>query len=433
MVLGIAMRLFYIVFFLLAPTRIFAYLDPGTGSLLLYAIVGVAASIVFTLKNLWYRVQELFFARKAGTASAMSVPDILLHSEGGRYWQVFAPIAEALEARAVPFAYVTPDPLDPAIEWANGKRYASVIRPGNEMLTISWMNRVRSKLVVSTTPNLDVFMWKRSKNAGKYVHVFHSPTTVEFYEKYALCYYDDIITVGHFQERAILELDGKRGLPRKELFCAGLSYYDVMVEELKSAEGARVSDADAVPCVLYAPSWGSRSSLSSRGREIIETLLESKYRVIFRPHPQSAISDVDALASIYERFSGAAQFSVDGNRSGIQSMREADLMITDFSGILFDFAFLFNKPILLAESSVSVGGYEAEDLDGPLWDVESARTLSRPVPERVAELPSIIESCLSDPLVSDGIASFRKENITNFGTAGPAIADRLITLLGACR
>ena len=38
----------------------YAYLDPGTGSMLLSAVIGVAAAIALAVKMFWYRLVGLF-------------------------------------------------------------------------------------------------------------------------------------------------------------------------------------------------------------------------------------------------------------------------------------------------------------------------------------------------------------------------------------
>jgi hypothetical protein len=423
------MKLFYILFFFLAPTRLFAYLDPGTGSLLLYAIVGMIASFVFALRNLGYRLLEVLSSGKVKDSTGINLPDIVFHSEGGRYWQVFQPVLESMELKEIPYAYVTPDPHDPAIEWLKGRSFGKIVQPGNEMITISWLNRITTKIVVSTTPNLDVYMWKRSKHVQRYVHLFHSPTSVDFYEKYALSFYDTILTVGEFQECGINQLDDARGLPRKKLYRAGLSYYDYMLAEISALNRATITRPDT-PCVLYAPSWGHRSSMIRQGEKILTSLISSGIRVVFRPHPQSFISDKEVLDDILACFRDDPLFSVDSNRTAIVSMSEADLMITDFSGVLFDYAFLFSKPIILAGNEIPVGGYEAEDISGSLWDVDSAKKLSRPLPDNLDELNSLVLEMIHDSSVRDETTAFRNASIDNFGKAGPVIADRLKTLLG---
>ena len=43
-----------------------AYLDPGTGSMLVSAVIGVAAALGLALKMFWYRVVGLFRGKKGG-------------------------------------------------------------------------------------------------------------------------------------------------------------------------------------------------------------------------------------------------------------------------------------------------------------------------------------------------------------------------------
>jgi hypothetical protein len=44
----------------------YAYLDPGTGSMLVSAVIGVAAAVGLALKMFWYRVIGLFRGKKGG-------------------------------------------------------------------------------------------------------------------------------------------------------------------------------------------------------------------------------------------------------------------------------------------------------------------------------------------------------------------------------
>lgn len=37
-----------------------AYLDPGTGSMILSAIIGLIATVALTFKTWWYRIRRLF-------------------------------------------------------------------------------------------------------------------------------------------------------------------------------------------------------------------------------------------------------------------------------------------------------------------------------------------------------------------------------------
>ena len=47
-----------------------AYLDPGTGSMLLSAIIGVAAALGLALKLFWYRLVGVLRGKKGGRPDA---------------------------------------------------------------------------------------------------------------------------------------------------------------------------------------------------------------------------------------------------------------------------------------------------------------------------------------------------------------------------
>ena len=61
MMLRWALRVVFLLaaFLSIAPSA-HAYLDPGTGSMLLSALIGLAAAIALGLKMFWYRLVGLF-------------------------------------------------------------------------------------------------------------------------------------------------------------------------------------------------------------------------------------------------------------------------------------------------------------------------------------------------------------------------------------
>ncbi|HRY53134.1 MAG TPA: CDP-glycerol glycerophosphotransferase family protein [Spirochaetia bacterium] len=420
------MRPFYLAFLLLAPAPAFAYLDPGTGSLLLYAIVGIATTAAFALRNLWYWARGR--VSLAGAAAVSSrLPDVVFHSEGGKYWQVFKPALDALLAEGVECAYVSADPADPGLAYrASGLRG---LRPGGEAATIAWMNAARAALVVSTTPHLDVYMLRRSRGVRRYAHLFHAPTDLCFYEKYAFDWYDCLLTVGPFQEKSVRELERRRGTAEKALLPTGCCYFDYMLDELGRAPAP---GRGKEPVLLYAPAWGVRSSVLSHGAAIIDGLVDSGFRVLFRPHPQFYVSHKPIIAELERRFSGSSLVEIDRNRTGIASMSRSDAMVTDLSGVIFDYACLFGRPILLANAEASPAGQEGEDLPGPLWDVESALSLAAarlgPDPGEVGTLARAALSRGGDSALAS--RRFREEQFYNFGAAGAAAARNIISILG---
>jgi len=419
-------RAFYALFLLLAPTYAFAYLDPGTGSLLLYAIFGMAMTAAFALRNLWYAARSRISLRGAARRGAKgnALPDVVFQSEGGRYWQVFKPVVDALARAGVRCAYVTPDPADPALSLELPG--FSPLRPGGEMATIAWMNAVSAPLVVSTTPHLDVYQLRRSRSVKHYAHLFHAPTDVCFYEKYAFDWYDTLLTVGPFQEASVRALERLRGTREKTLLPTGCTYFDYMLAE--RADGAPPEE----DIVLYAPAWGMRSSVVTHGTGIIDALADAGQRVIFRPHPQFYVSHRALIADIERRYRDSPLVEIDRNRTGNQSMARSRAMVTDLSGVLFDYACLHGKPIVLANADIDPAGQEGEDLPRPLWDAAASVELAF---ARVGDDPSeVVPACEAArgarAAYADRAKDFRDRSFFHFGQAGEAAARNIVDILG---
>ena len=400
------------------------YLDPGTGSLLLYAIVGITTTVLFALRGFWYSLRSKIFLGKKGAVKEM--PDLVFQSEGGKYWQVFQPVLKALDKYDIKYGFVTPDKNDPV--FTSGLKNVVAVCPGKELMTLSYMNRIKAKIVVSTTPQLDVYMLKRSKHVGKYVHLFHAPADIGMYEMYAFDNYDVMLCTGAYQKEALRSIEKNRHEKAKELLDTGCTYYDYMLEELKKLPQKQ----DEGLTVLYAPAWGERSSVVKYGTAVIDRLAEAGIRVIFRPHPQMYVSDKETIAAVEEKIKGNSLIELDRNRTAAASMARSHAMVTDISGVIFDYALLFEKPIFLVNAEYNLGGYDVIDIDGgKVWDVDKSKEITRIIkPEEIQDLASIVKSEMGNSDVyRDKIRKIKDEEIYNFGHAGETAAKQLVEML----
>ena len=400
------------------------YLDPGTGSLLLYAIVGITTTVLFALRGFWYSLRSKIFLGKKGAVKEM--PDLVFQSEGGKYWQVFQPVLKALDKYDIKYGFVTPDKNDPV--FTSGLKNVVAVCPGKELMTLSYMNRIKAKIVVSTTPQLDVYMLKRSKHVGKYVHLFHAPADIGMYEMYAFDNYDVMLCTGAYQKEALRSIEKNRHEKAKELLDTGCTYYDYMLEELKKMPHKQ----DEGLTVLYAPAWGERSSVVKYGTTVIDRLAEAGIRVIFRPHPQMYVSDKETIAAVEEKIKGNSLIELDRNRTAAASMARSHAMVTDISGVIFDYALLFEKPIFLVNAEYNLGGYDVIDIDGgKVWDVDKSKEITRIIkPEEIQNLASIVKSEMGNSDVyRDKIRKIKDEEIYNFGHAGETAASQLVEML----
>ena len=422
------MFLFYIFYFILMPSFCFAYLDPGTGSLLIYALVGIATTLVFALKNVFYNIRNLFSKNKIKSSEEYG---IVFYSEGKKYFHIFKSIINELINEKIKFTYITSDVDDPIFQYKS--EYVNPMSFSSEMKTISFLNCIKADVIISTTPHLDIYMWKKSKNVKKYIHIFHAPTGIDFYEKYALSFYDIIFSVGTFTEIGQKSLDEKRHLPQTQYYNIGCTYYDYMLKEYneKKSELSYIKSKDK-KTILYAPTWGkNRSSFFSSGIDIMSHLLEKGFDVIFRPHPQFYISHVKELNDFIEKFSHFENLTIDNEQTPVLSMIKSDLLITDFSGVLFDYAYLSEKPVLLLNVSTALDGYEAEELQ-PLnssFDINASLELAHQLSEdEIKRIDSFVIDILNNPNTKEKIKEFKEKNIFNFGNAGKKAAEQIINI-----
>ncbi len=400
------------------------YLDPGTGSLLLYAIVGITTTVLFALRGFWYSLRSKVFMGKKGAVKEL--PDLVFQSEGGKYWQVFQPVLKALDKYDVKYGFVTADKNDPV--FTAGLKNVVPVCPGKELMTLSYMNNIKAKVVVSTTPQLDVYMLRRSKHVQKYVHLFHAPADIGMYEMYAFDYYDTLLCTGSYQKEAIRSIEKNRHEKAKELLDTGCTYYDYMLEELKKLP----QKPDETLTVLYAPAWGERSSVVKYGTAVIDRLVEAGIRVIFRPHPQMYVSDKETIQAVEEKIKGNSLIELDRGRTAAASMARSHAMVTDISGVIFDYAFLFERPIFLVNAEYNLGGYDVIDIDGgKVWDLDKSREITRIIaPGEVQNLASIVKSEIDNAdAYRDKIRKIKNEEIYNFGHAGEAAAKQLVEML----
>ncbi len=410
-----------IPFILISPA--FAYLDPGTGSMLLYFIMGVVATFIYFLKGIFYKIKALVAGGKIDRGLRdLNGTDILFYSEGGNYWNVFLPVIEELEKKAVKSVYYTSGEKDPALETSFKHMSAQYI--GNGLTAFTLLNNIKVKVMVMTTPQLDIMHLKRSENVGHYVHLIHAPTDALIYKKFAFDYFDSIMCSGEHQIESIRALEQKRDLPQKNLYKTGLTYYDIMYRDRN-----KYIRKEEKKTILVAPTWGSNGMLTKFGAGPVKELLQANYQVILRPHPQMYVSQKELMDKLENELSSYSNLEIDRNPSGEIPMGRADVMISDISGIIFDFFFIYEKPVVIIEDTIEKGGLEAEDVEKEIWEstiFEKVATLLNH--NNINTLPHVVEQLIGKDIAQD-IEKLRNQSLFNFPQAGPVAAEQILEII----
>ena len=178
---------------------------------------------------------------------------LVIFSEGGIYWNVFRPVLEGLIEAKQECIYLTADKQDPGLEMVS--EYIESKYLGNMNAAIFSLNRMKARVCVMTTPQLNVLQLKRSKGVRHYCHIMHAPADVHYYDKYAFDDYDSVLCTSRYQIENIRILEEKRGEKKKMLFETGCTYFD-------GIEAVQRNDVESEPkTVVIAPTWGEKSFL----------------------------------------------------------------------------------------------------------------------------------------------------------------------------
>lgn len=399
--------------------------------MLIYFIVGVVAALAYSVRDFFYRAIAFFSGKKVSKDLRTVEEDILLFSEGAQYYQVFLPVIRALNALGARVAYYTMDEKDPILSVSFANLRAVFI--GNGLSAFALMNNLHAKVVAMTTPQLDVMYLKRSKNVAHYAHIIHAPTDALFYKKFAFDYFDSVLCSGAHQIPSVRALEKARGLPAKALYETGLTYYDEMLlqKEAVAKDSAAKAAASAKVC-LVAPTWGVNSMLTKFKTAPIEKLLKAGFHVILRPHPQTYISQKDLIEGIEAALAKYPNAEIDRAPSPLAAMARADVLLSDVSGIIFDFAFIYEKPIVLMENKIKREGFEAEDVEQPIWEETVFDKIATVIDKtHLATLDLTLQNAIAT-YDARAIKDLRKAALFHFGSAGEATAKTLIEIGQKC-
>ena len=152
-------------------------------------------------------------------------------------------------------------------------------------------------------------------------------------------------------------------ITKKELVVIGSTYMDSIAEKKK--EVAPVSND--IPVVLAAPTWGVSSTLNRFGEKFLQALVDTGFKVIVRPHPQSFVSDPELMDELQKKFPESDMFSWNTDNDNFCVLNQADVMISDFSGVVFDYSLIFDKPVIYTNTMLDLSPYDAAWTDEEIW------------------------------------------------------------------
>ena len=420
-------RLVLVCLFLFAFTKdANAYLDPGSGNALVCLFLSLIGAFFYYLKSFFYRI---VLKIKGEQYTQKLDEQVALFSEGKNYWYTYKPIVEKLIDKKIPFIYYTMDFEDPALRIDNKFMHSKYVGSGNR--GFAKIGSLKTKLLITTTPNIGCpeYPLRRPSKVKKLCHVWHSICDSSCYHLGALDHYDVALTVGKWVEEPLRTIEQIRKIKTKEIIPVGLPYFDLLksIYDRRITEQAEVktfnSDQNNKPkVILLAPSWGAKSCLRTYGTEFIHKAIENGYQIILRPHPQTLKVEGEFLKKLQNEFKYTSQVKFDFNPDATDSMMKSDMMISDKSGVRFDYALIYEKPVLTLDvPATSLDEYEAILL-GRLWGEDEAKFIGTKLqPNQKEQIMDSVEKTLQ--FKSEDIKMLRDNVLVNYGSSADKIVE----------
>ena len=368
---------------------------------------------------------------------AVADKKLVFFAEGGGFYKYFKTVIEHILTHSnLTIHYVTNDPKDGVFDLADSHPRIRAYYIGPQRI-IPLMMKMDADMVVMTTPDLNTYHIKRSyvRKDVEYVYLDHGPTSVHMcYRKGAFDHFDTIMCNGPFQVAEHRATEKVYGLKPKKLVESGYPLLDTLVRESKS-EG-KVEQRNAGPRVMIANSHQKDNIFDTCLDELISTLLNlstsQPLNVVVRPHPQYVRRNPAKMAAIEAKYAKVPGVILEADFSKPSTMDRSDVLITDWSGIAYEFAYKTRRPTLFVDTPMKVINSEWQKIDLVPTDISFRNAVGRSVPladvkERAG---SIVAEMLSNPdAFAAEINELFRSQFFNPGHAGAVAGDAIIDAL----
>lgn len=283
---------------------------------------------------------------------------IAFYSERDIYWRYLEGFAEAIASRGQPVSYITSDRSDPIFERVDPRLHPFFVK--NTLPSV--LERLDSRVLLMTMPDIGQFHIKRAPVPVHHVYAFHALVSTHLqYRKGAFDRYDAVLCAGPHHVEEIRKAEKIYGLKPKTLVECGYPFLEKLYREHQTY-GAR-QEPEGRKKILIAPTWGKICILNTCIRELLDALAGvEEYEVVVRPHPEFIKREPSKAASLEAKIKNMPRVSFDADMLGTGSLHEADLLITDQSGIAFEYALGTERPVLFIDTPLKINNPDYADL-----------------------------------------------------------------------
>ena len=339
-------------------------------------------------------------------------------------------IYELTEKMGRQICYVTSAKDDPMLTNPNKKIKTFYIGLG--ATRTKFFMELKADILVMTMPNLETYFIKRSKvYPVHYVYIFHSiVSTHTIYRKGAFDHYDSIFCTGPHHIEEITATESVYSLKHKNLVEHGYGLLDKL-QKNKPLKNQKNYTNDKKKKIIIAPSWGKKGLLETKGIELVKILLDAGYHVTVRPHPMTIRKWPKKIKAIKNEFDNEPNFEMETDVSSFESIYSAYGLISDWSGIAIEYAFVCEMPVFYIDVSQKINNSSYNKIQCNPLEFSIRNLIGKIIsPNDLSSLPKVIESTYEENNnFKTIIQEVRNKTIFNLGQSGIKGAQEILQIL----
>ena len=313
---------------------------------------------------------------------------LVFYSESNGFYKYYAGMIDyILKNTNIVIDYITSDPEDSIFRMAEENPQIRTYFIDMQSL-IPLMMKMDADVVAMTMPDLDTYQIKRSyvRKDIEYVNLCHGIGSYNLtFRKGAVDHFDTVFLAGKHQVEEIRKQEAVYGLPTKTLLECGYPLLDDMKRDYRkngNTEHVRKQ-------VLIAPSWHAGNIMESCLTEILDQLKTHEYEIIVRPHPQYVRHHAAELEQLKSEYKDNINVEIQTDFSSSSTVFEADIIISDWSSVAYEFVFTTCKPALFINTPMKVMNPEYQKIDTVPFDIWTRTVVGDAV--EMSEIASIAE------------------------------------------
>lgn len=354
---------------------------------------------------------------------------LVFYSESNGFYKYYKAIIEyLLENTNIVIHYITSDYNDNIFEMEKKNKNIKAYYIEEKKL-ITLMMQMDADVVVMTMPDIDNYHIKRSyvRKDIEYIYIPHGMDSINLtMRNRSINNYDTIFTTGKYQKEEQEKTNEIYNLKDRKLFEWGYSLLDDMINEY-----SKNPVKNEKKTVLIAPSWQKDNIVDLCLDEVLDSLKQGDFNVVVRPHPQQVRHMKEKFENMKEKYKDNKNIEIQTDFSSNNTVFSADLLITDWSAIAYEYSFTTKRPVLFIDTPMKIMNPEYQKIDVEPFNIWVRNEIGEVVSvDNCKDINKVVSKMLEEgKKYEEKINKLVNDSVYNIGKSGEVGAGYIINTI----